>query len=391
MIANHNHKAVLKRLKTKQTPLKVLFLVRENAKWTYTSLYEEMNKSKEFEPYVLVSVLNGENNTQSSYEDNLKFFQSKGYNVIRGYDNNKYIDLKSLEPDIVFYDQPYGLPASYKPHFISKYALTCYCPYGYDIIQDDITYMEHFHQLLWKLFANANEAIEEYQKISINNAKNCFNSGYLKLDAYRQNYDNKISEYWKEPEKVKIIYAPHHSFDNTSLKLGTFNKNGQLILELAKQNPETTWIFKPHPGLKYSLVKNKIMTEQEVENYYKEWENLGNVYVSGDYIGIFKTSDLIISDCCSFKGEYLPSKKPFICPVRPDSVKLNKLGEKIMSVYYQTKDNNELKNTFIELVKNGNDSLKEQRMNTADEVFDERESSATKIINHILEEIQSEV
>ena len=62
-----------------------------------------------------------------------------------------------------------------------------------------------------------------------------------------------------------------------------------MILDWAKKHSDTvTWIFKPHPAFRYELIKNAIMTEQEVDEYYNGWSSVGNIYTQGDYFNIFK-------------------------------------------------------------------------------------------------------
>ena len=54
--------------------------------------------------------------------------------------------------------------------------------------------------------------------------------------------------------------------------MSTFPKTANYILDFAKKQSNINWIFKPHPRLKYAIIKNKVMSEYEAENYYKEWQ-----------------------------------------------------------------------------------------------------------------------
>jgi len=67
-------------------------------------------------------------------------------------------------------------------------------------------------------------------------------------------------------------------------------------------------VFKPHPRLKYELVQHGIMTMAEADEYYDAWRSIPNasVYEQGNYFGLFVESTLMITDCISFLGEYLP-------------------------------------------------------------------------------------
>ena len=162
--------------------------------------------------------------------------------------------------------------------------------------------------------------------------------------------------------------------------MATFRENGQLILNLAKNNPSTTWIFKPHPRLKFALLKNNIMSENEVEEYYREWEAIGNVYLQVDYLNIFKSSDLMITDCCSFLAEYLPSGKPLIRLVNKDSTALNLLGQEVVKGYYETSNNNELEETFKQIVLDKNDPKRDVRNDSQSFVIDFNQKSSEKIL-----------
>ena len=61
------------------------------------------------------------------------------------YKDGKYIDLEEFKPDIVFYEQPWGLPRRYKPYYVSKFALTFYLPYGFSMLDYIGDYNRNFH------------------------------------------------------------------------------------------------------------------------------------------------------------------------------------------------------------------------------------------------------
>ena len=385
IITQENYKNVLARLKNKKDKIRVIFLIRENQKWTYQSVYEKFDKSEKFEPLILVSLLElvakGKDKTRNNLEENYNFFKSKGMNVDYAYKNGQYIDLKKFEPDIVFYDQPWELPNMHKPQQVSEYALTCYCSYSYEIIDNREHYLFEFHRFLYRFFVDDNSNLLRYEKYLRGNSKNCYVVGYPKLDKYNECKD--VRSPWKNQNAVKIIYAPHHSLDNNGLRLSTFKQNGKFILELAKSHPETEWILKPHPRLKYALLKNNLMTKDEIDEYFNEWEKIGAVYNKGDYIDLFKTSDLMITDCGSFLAEYLPSKHPIIHLKNKKSVNMNKLGKKIDNEYYQVNNCSELEEVFDLLVLKKNDYKKETRIDLINQMFS-KESVSKKIYNHII-------
>ena len=385
-LCQRNYKRVLKRLKRKNK-YKVIFLVSENSKWGYQSLYEELLKDEDFEPLIVVYVLSGvhkgKDKTRNNLEENYNFFKSRGMNVEYAYKNHKYIDLKNFNPDIVFYEQPWGLPNKYKPQNVSKYALTCYSDYGFEFFCNSDNYKDNFHRLLWTFFVDNELNIKRYESYKKSNSKNCKSVGYPKLDVYIDKKSITHAEFWQNEEKFKIIYAPHHSFDKNGLRLATFEKTGKYILELAKKYPETTWIFKPHPQFKYSVLNNNIMTQEEIDKYYQEWKNIGKIYEQGDYFDIFITSNLMITDCASFLGEYMPTLNPIIRIVNSKALEMNSLGRFISQSCYEIENVRDLEKIFKYLLNNKNDKKYYVRKKIQEILFNFEEKSSQRILKYI--------
>lgn len=392
--AQKNYSIILKRLRNKYNSnqkIKVVFIVSENQKWSYQRLYELLDNSDKFEPIVLISLLiqvhDGRDTTRNNLEDNYNFFKSRGMNVDFLYKDGNYSDLESFNPDIVFYDQQWDMPKKYMPNQVSKYALALYSSYGYEVLDYIYNYTNKFHIYLYGYFIEHKLNLKRYKTYSKFAQKNCVIIGYPKIDEYTEASAQNNDSVWKNPEKIKIIYAPHHSFDNL-LHGATFMDNYKFILDLAKSYPETTWIFKPHPRLNFALLKTGLMNEEEIENYYNEWRKIGVVYTQGGYINIFKTSDAMITDCLSFLAEYLPSKKPVIRLMKKDAIPLNDLGEHISSQYYETYDNEELQKVFDEVVIEGKDYKKDARLKIIDEIIDYNYPASKKIFDFIKKELE---
>lgn len=389
-----NYKKVLKNLKEKikSQKLNVIFLANEPQKWSYDSVYREFENSPYFEPKIIVipryRVHTGLDSTRMTLEEQYNFFKERHYNVEYGYKNNEYIDLKTFNPDIIFYLQLAEVPGIDDPIIVSEYALTAYCPYAYGISDYKREYLQCFHKLLFVYFNEHQINIDRFEGYKTGNSLNCVVTGHPKLDVYLKQNNIDVSKYWKNPDQFKIIYAPHHSFQKDSkFNFSTFPQNYKYILELAKKHPETTWLFKPHPMLKFSIIDEGLMSEDETNKYYQEWKEIGNYYDNGDYFDIFKSSDLMITDCASFLAEYLPSGHPLIRLRNPKSTRLNKLGEFITSEYYNAYSNEDLEQLFTEIVTKKNDYKKEDRLRLINQIFNQNQTSASKIKEYILSEL----
>jgi hypothetical protein len=367
--------------------LKVIFLVSENQKWNCQSLYDELATNPHFEPLVVVSPLTS---AKQSLEDNFRFFKAREVKTVKAYDrlSDTYPSLEKYQPDLVFYQQPWGLADLQNIPEVSRYALCGYIPYSFKLFDYDNNYLPSFHGLLWKCFLETDYHLKLFMKKY--HCQNCVATGYPKLDAYLSPKPAKCI--WKYPRtktsKVKrIIYAPHHSITATPLALSTFNENSELILKLARGTPNTEWIFKPHPNLKYNYSHTYPEQKQWIDDYYQAWADLDNaqVYDQGDYFDIFKTSDFLITSSGSFLAEYLPTGKPVLhLRTKRQNIPFNQLGEKIIKSYYQIHNRRELTQYFKQVVIEEQDTLKSQRKQAVKWLgFNSKQSAAHNIIQFL--------
>ncbi len=383
-VCAERYKSILKSLRkdVKRRKIKVCFLVSETAKWNAQNLYDEMEKSNIFEPFVVVTNLKNLTG-RPSYSHLLEFYKSRVDNVEIGWDENtkRGIDLKLFNPDIVFYQQPWDLYDNQNVKYVSNFALTCHFSYAMsDAISCVKPHYNNFYSILYKYFVFSEAEKEEYKNKMQDDCKNVLVFGHPKLDIYKDydehNYENKY-----------VIYAPHHSLEDCSLNYATFRWSGKYILEWAQKHPEFNWVFKPHPRLKQALIFNNIMTEEEVENYYSEWAKIGWCYNDGAYFDLFKNSKCLITDCCSFLIEYLPTCKPVIHLRNPKGTDYIPSCKTVMESYYQAWNIDELNKYLDEILIKNNDYMKNVRIETQKKLKLEQFNSTEKIINFLKQSI----
>ena len=169
----NNYKKILTRVQNKKGKIRVLFLVRENQKWSYQSLYELLEKDEKFEPLVVVSILEiarkGKDKTRQNIDETYRFFRSRGMETEFAYKKGKYVDLREFNPDIIFYDQPWDLPKIHQPQEVSKFALTCYASYSYELLNNRDDYTPSFHRLLNTFFVEDKINLERYESYKSGN------------------------------------------------------------------------------------------------------------------------------------------------------------------------------------------------------------------------------
>ena len=351
--------------------LRVLFLVGEPAKWKCQKLYEAMESSKDFDPIVGLTAWNSQSAhvcTEEELEQQHKkaeaFFHTLGDKVTRTYTNfpRKGIPLNELKPDIIFYSEPW-LPIKFQtPERMSGTAVCCYIPYFVPSTGDTSIICEaDVHRFCHTYFTLSDSWSELYSSkfTKFNNVQQFVGTGLPALDYFSANTGTAS-------ESNVVIYAPHHSIPNPNntipWNISTFDWSGRPILEYAKKHPEIKWVFKPHPLLKHEVVDAGFMSQDEIDAYYREWNEIGTVCLSGDYQDLFINSTAMITDCGSFLSEYGASGHPLIRLVRTTSRQFPPLPNGMLDTYYQVRNLNEMFDAFRTVLENKEDPKRDARI-----------------------------
>lgn len=375
------------KIESKNRKLNVCFYVSETTKWNLQTIYDAMKNSNIFKPFVVVST-RPKYYTKTAYEHNLAFFKNCCDDVRIGFDvqNEEAIDLKSFNPDIIFYQQPWDL-CSFKNQtiqYVKDFALTCYCPYPISEAPETlITNIKWFHSRLWKHFIFNNEIEKQYTTNFGYTSKhhNLVITGHPKLDIYenkntKSNYNNYV------------IYSPHHAYSFSPHKYATWGWNGYFMLWYAKKHPEINWVFKPHPDFKLATWYNeKLTTKEQIEDYCEEWKRIGLYYDDGNYFDLFNKSKCLITDCGSWLTEYLPTQNPVIHLRSKIATGYSDTNNKIMPFYYQAWDLEQLKEHLDNVLINNKDPLKADRIRLISELGLDKFNATDNIINEIKREI----
>lgn len=384
-----NSKKVLKHLKSKfgRKPIRVAFSCDDATKWKCQSLYDLFSESEFFHPFIIVT----KNNTKAKEyiipkltEKTYDFFTKKGLETYLGCDlkTGKIFPIKNFKPDIIFYQEPWANQTIQGPVVASKFALTYYIPY---FIPNNATYIEYglrFHQYLHKYYV-LNDLIKNFYASKMDNkGKNLKVVGHTQLDYFYLNKNTK-------KEKKYVIYAPHWAINEAKTNYATFEWNGKFLLEFAKKHSEINWIFKPHPSLKQRLKIQNIMSEEEIENYWSDWDKIGLKYEAGDYLDLFSESYAMITDCGSFLTEFLLTKQPVIHLVSSKATPFNESVQKIVKSYYQAHNTEELDNYLEEVIIQKQDPKIQERLNVLEELKLKNNYCAKNVIEDIIGELNA--
>ncbi len=385
-----NKPQVIKKLKNKiknGKKLTVAFYIYDETKWKCQSIYDLMEESGIFTPWIFVSKncapdFNFNYQKPETLKPVYEFFEKKGLRVKYAYDfeKNDYIAFEDMEPkpDIVFYCHPWYVYKTQGPVMTSKYALTRYIPYSVSSSMGEQEYYLRFYLYVETQYV-LNDLIKNYFASNMaNKGSNLKAVGHPILDYFYLNKDKKFEN------KKTIIYAPHFSVsDTTTLKWGTFLNMGDFILEWAKAHPEFNYVFKPHPCLWEFLRNGNLWSEEKLQKYWDEWRKIGQVYESGDYLDMFMESCAMITDCGSFKTEYFMTQKPQIFLKSKHGVPFNPFVEKINQTCYKAENTQELADILDKVLIKGNDYKKEERAKVYNECGYAGNYTALNIVNDL--------
>ena len=327
--------------------------------------------------------------SKDKYYQIFSFLKEKNYNVISGFDfdTGLGIDLETTcKPDIIFYILPYMriYPTNMKIENLPSNILYAYIPYG-EFIENDLDdnlYNFGWNERIWKIFCSTEEYLNNSVVKSPVGSSNVILSGSARMDSLI-NFEPSDGDYeWihdKKENVKRIIWAPHHSLARPNVDekytYSTFDENYKFFYEYAKNNPDIEWVLRPHPLLKEILSEVKtymkiegIANKDFADDYFFKWNSLPNasVHEEIDYTDLFATADAMITDCVSFKSEYLYANKPGLILKRNNVVYQGYKGEITNAWYIENGSDFDKISKFIEDVVVGeNDYLKDKR----EEVF----------------------
>jgi len=369
------HRKALEKLRTKahkKEKFKVAFFAIHSSVWKYDGVYQLMDKDPRSIVVVCPVVNYGKENMLAEMEKTCTLFKSKGYNVVKTYneEDDTYLDIKKVVvPDIVFFTNSHrGLIKD--EYCITNYKdiLSCYVQYSFHVTHlNKAQYNQLFHNILWKAFYETELHVKMAKQYSRNGGKNVVVTGYPGTDDL--NYGGRSGkDIWKNPDESlkRIIWAPHHTIDNReSLNYSNFLRYHQFMLDLAEKYRDRIQIaFKPHPLLKVKLYGHKEWGRERVDYYYRQWEELENGQLeSDDYVDLFNTSDAMILDSGSFTAEYLCCGKPSLFTFSDLNVRerFNEFGKLALEQHYHAYNEADILEFIENVVLEGKDTMKEKR------------------------------
>ena len=318
--------------------VKLGFVLYLSAEWCGDDLHNLFVNDERFETSIFLCMRIEKKENELFRKDFLRGieqFKSHNLNVIPV----DGINAKVPPQDVLIFLVPYfeHFPRVFRPGNLTLKTLIAHITYSFSIsVRSKFFYNRLMFRSAWKIFFSSVVARNVYAKNSSVGMPRGFFSGYPRMDIFFDK-SNEFHFDWKmtRPDAKKIIWAPHWSINGVT-NYATFQWNYQFLYEFAKSHPEISWIVKPHPGLFFAAVREKVFPSLEAfKEYLQKWDELPNaqVYTGAYYQALFATSDGMIHDSGSFIAEYQFVDKPMIFLTRAGE-KFNELGNAILEASY---------------------------------------------------------
>ena len=336
-------------------PIRVVFLTFYQEAWdSLESVHHLMSADPRFEVTVATIPRRLTGDTGFGGEQATSdFFTSMGVAHLRlNYEDSwqGLAKLKELAPDYVFLNYPWqrNYQPAYRADELAKFARIAYVPYySLPLVNEpDVEgvaphlFEQRSHQLASLVFTQDKNLVEAYAHTERGNA-HVFLTGSPKIDRLSRLANAGVAN-WPVPTRqvplgepapprnFRIVWAPHHSYSRAWLNFGVFKDTYKTMLGLALSHPEIDFVLRPHPVLFGTLTDRNVLTQQQLDSFLEDWNDLPNtcIHTDGEYASLFRATDILITDGISFLGEYpLVTGRPGVFLENPEHWKFSPLGE----------------------------------------------------------------
>lgn len=349
----------IRKLKLGKIPIRIVFLGTDPLDWwSLDSLYRACVSDPLFTTHVVNIGFNWLFPSDCS-----SFFRQNNIEYLDGINSRIRFDL--LKPDIIVTSTPYDdlIPSDFRTANLLQYAKIVYIPYGINFSDkaghfSKQTFGFDRQKHAWRIFTRSKVTRDSYRKYGGVASRRVVPLGLPVIDRY---YSDSSSDALPEgirtasAGKFKIIYAPHHTVNGWS----TFLRYGNLIRSFINENEDCFLVFRPHPGLMGTLKRANLTSEEVFRNFFAG--DRYYLYDGDDYYGVFRWSDMLISDASSFLGQYAPTRNPIMYLHREDGWGLDEtIRDDILRSCYVANSEAEI-TAFIQQLKSGTDPLKRVR------------------------------
>lgn len=377
--------------------INVVFVCHRPQVWnSLKTVFEQCNSDSDFNVTIVAIPLKkqlpdlGFNHEIYETEGAEEFWKDFPCKVVNGYNYNtkQWFDLKTLNPDYVFFQQPYNIAKceAYKSWNVGKYTTIAFVHYGLNTNRE-----MKFECLPADFYKNVRlhfverqidyDIYNEWQQITNNTFTKKYITGYPRFDLIK-NYQNCESNMWKthNRSKFRIIWTPRWCTNENNCH---FFRYKDKWFDYCKNNDNVDFVFRPHPQAWLSYAQYDNFSVEDSKNYMKAYDNENNMNVDSesDYMPLFYSSDVLVTDFSSIIIEYFLTGKPIIYCKNDKS--LFEQTEKWTEGFYYARTWADVEE-YLNMLKSGEDPLFEKRRKLIRSEFQLPEKGAGYEIKELL-------
>lgn len=393
-----NYQTKVFNLKNSEKPVRVLFLAFDYNEWTLSSLYYKFRSDENFKVLPIVALPSTAKEEYQNLQYTIDKFNQQGMECIDGSDTGEGVMIKALRPDLIIYQNPQYLKDEYTPAKLSEFALTCYVEPKFNTdkaysIDDDLVKDRLSNS--WQLYSSNKYSLKSYKHSAV--------SGFTLFEKYQQDTNSTYDKLWNVPSTVennRIVYIPSYTVSE-NYDIASFRENQRFILDYIATHPQYSFVVIQDTKFKQQCLENSVVTEEEFDQFFNSFSSLPNVKLEeySSIVGIFKTSNLLLTDSINSAMNYFPCGNPIIyINSSKQPFEGNEISEKIFKTFYKISSKEALDVVLEDLLLAQNDYNLKQRFtiigkdgeyfnsNASDFIFEDIKS---KLEKNIQEEIET--
>ena len=337
--------------------VQVCFVTTMETAWSGDRLYRLLEESGRFRPFIAVADTEAEKRPAE---------ERKEYYLKRGLNAYTLRELGDPDADLFVYQNPYPLPDIHADIRERKLSALCMMiPYAVMFFgSSGENYLESQwfmrSQCMWRFYCYTKFQLEQGRENNLLGSINMAYSGYPKTDILLTGSFRGGDWNFKTDAEKRILYAPSLYWEYS-----TFMQSWKIIYDLAEEFQDIAWIFRPHPYLGHTLVREgQIPSIAVYDQYLEKWKKLKNARVQngGDYYDTIMTSDAMIADGTSLITNYQYTGKPLLV-LTGEKMQFSEYGRELLSAQYTASgdDAGEIRNFVSNVVSKGMDGKLKMR------------------------------
>ena len=368
--------------------IRVAFVVHSNITCDKVlPLYEAMTRRDDFDPCIVIHPEADFKNGDTAW----KYFFLR-YPDGKIYDYLTLMDIRKLEPDYVFFTNPYVRHRPFPSLRIADlltFTKICMVSYGASLayVFPERLFRDYrdVYKNLYALFASAETvktiAREQFVEDTTFNYRHVEFLGYPALKDYYQ--------LEKEPTKAtRILWTPRWLIDDTWGGSHFLDYKDKFNALRGKYGKRVELYFRPHMNLFTELMTKNIMTREEILDYKKSLKASGVIQQRrlADMYESIRGVDIFLADYSSILICFFLTGRPIIYCELPNAKPFPEYKE-MFAAMYTARSWEDVEYYLAELMA-GNDPLFEKRQAIAQKIFETHKDAAERIIDWLIRDFK---